>query len=215
MKTALMVMLFIGGCIAGEAQTPKFKEIFKQKKTQREYLIRQVAALKIYFGYLKKGYEIAGKGLRTVGDIKNTSFDLDKDYLGSLKRVSPVVRNSPGVDDIFLYHQHIQDVFRALYSDCQDDENLTPEEVRYIRAVYRNMLGECNGALDELQRILTAGETEMNDDERLRRLEKVCADMLDRYSFTQNFAGSTRLLIQERARENHYLKGSVRLHAIQ
>lgn len=215
MKAILIVILFVGGCLDAESQVPKVKEIFKQKKTQREYLIKQIAALKIYFQYLKKGYEIAGKGLTTVADIKNGSFDLDKGYLTSLKQVSPVVRNSPKVDDILLYHHHVRVAFRKLYEDWKRDENLTPEEIRYIQAVYKNMLRECSASLDELDLILTAGETEMNADERLQRLDKVYLDMLEKYSFTQDFAGGTRLLCLERAKEKHLVNGLINLHTIQ
>lgn len=205
-------MLFVGGCLLAQAQVPKVKEFFKQKKTQTEYLIKQIAALKIYFKYLKKGYEIAGHGLNAVSDIKNGAFDLDKGYLNSLKQVSPVVRNSPKVDDILLYHHHIKIVFRELNEDCRGDENLTVEEIRYIQAVYVNMLRECTGSLDELEVIITAGETEMNDDERLQRLDSVYLGMLEKYSFTQDFAGGTRLLCLERAKEKHQVKTLSDLH---
>lgn len=212
MKAILIVVLFGGGCFVGEAQVPKAKEFFKQKKTQTEYLIKQVAALKIYFQYLKKGYEIAGNGLNAVSDIKNGAFDLDKGYLNSLEQVSPVVRNSPKVDDILLYQNHIKIVFRELHEDCQGDENLTVEEIRYIQAVYANMLRECAGSLDELQVIITAGETEMNDGERLQRLDRVYLDMLEKYSFARDFAGGTRLLCLERAKEKHRVKMLSDLH---
>lgn len=215
MKTILIVVLFVGGCLDAEAQVPKGKEIFKQKKTQREYLIKQIAALKIYFQYLKKGYEIAGKGLNTVGDIKNGSFDLDKEHLNSLKQVSPVVRNSPKVDDILLYNHQIKVAFRKLYEDCQGDENLSPEEIGYIQAVYANMLRECNASLDELDLIVTAGETEMSEDERLQRLHRVYLDMLEKYSFTQDFVGGTRLLCLERAKEKYQVKTLSALYTVQ
>lgn len=208
-------MLIVRGSLDAEAQVPEFKEIFQQKKTQREHLIRQIAALKIYFQYLKKGYDIAGKGLHAVGEIKNGTFDLDKDYLNSLKQVSPVAGNSPRVDDILLYHQQVKVVFRNLNEDCQRDENLTPEEVRYIQAVYANMLRECNASLGELEVIIIAGETEMIDDERLRRLDRVYLDMLEKYLFTREFADGARSLCMERAKEKNLVKTLSDLHAVQ
>src|SRR5690606_38045577 len=69
------------------AQSPTFNEWFRQKKTQRKYLVKQIAALKVYLEYLKKGYEIVDKGLTTIGEIKNGTFSLDKDYFNSLKAV--------------------------------------------------------------------------------------------------------------------------------
>lgn len=62
------------GTRASKVQT--FHEWFRQKKTQKKYLIQQIAALKVYLGYVQKGYSIAQKGLTTVSNIKKGNFDL-------------------------------------------------------------------------------------------------------------------------------------------
>lgn len=191
---------------AGQAQTPNWNEWFRQKKTQRKYLIQQIVALKVYLEYLKKGYDIAQKGLTTIGDIKNGTFTLDKDYFNSLKQVNPVVKNSPKVNSILAYQRSIIKDFRKLYEDCKKDKNLNPDEVRYIETVYHNMLTECEDSIDELTLITTSGEAEMKDDERLLRLDKVHEDMLEKYSFTQDFTASTRLLSLKRAKEKKQTK---------
>lgn len=54
-------MAFVFSFQLAEAQT--FDEWFRQKKTQKKYLVQQIAALKVYLGYLKEGYEIAQKGM--------------------------------------------------------------------------------------------------------------------------------------------------------
>lgn len=210
-KLGIITILVLSYC-AVKAQSPNWNELFQQKKTQRKYLIQQIAALKIYLEYLKKDYAIAQKGLTTIGDIKNGTFNLDKDYFNSLKQVSPVVKNSPKVDDILLYQHSIIRDFRKLYEDCRNDENFTPEEISYIEEVYKNMLTECADSIDELTLITTSGEAEMKDDERLLRLNKVHEDMLDKYSFTQDFIGSTRLLSLKRAKEKNQIKALQKLH---
>jgi hypothetical protein len=74
-------------------------------------LIQQIAALKVYLEYLKKGYKIVDKGLTTIGEIKNGTFNLDKDYLYSLKQVSPVVKNFPKVKEVLVYHHRYTHTF--------------------------------------------------------------------------------------------------------
>ena len=212
MKKLVMITLLAVIYSAVHSQSPNWNELFQQKKTQRKYLIQQIAALKVYLEYLKKGYAIAQKGLTTIGDIKNGTFNLDKDYFNSLKQVSPVVKNSPKVDDILLYQHSIIRDFRKLYEDCRNEENFTPEEISYIEEVYKNMLTECADSIDELTLITTSGEAEMKDDERLLRLDKVHEDMLDKYSFTQDFIGSTRLLSLKRAKEKNQIKALQELH---
>lgn len=210
-KLSMITILVLSYCVV-HSQSPNWNELFQQKKTQRKYLIQQIAALKVYLEYLKKGYAIAQKGLTTIGDIKNGTFNLDKDYFNSLKQVSPVVKNSPKVNDILLYQQSIRKEFRKLYEDCRNDENFTPKEISYIEEVYQNMLTECADSIDELTLITTSGEAEMKDDERLLRLDKVHEDMLDKYSFTQDFIGSTRLLSLKREEEKNQVKALQELH---
>jgi len=198
-------------CGVAQAQTPNWNEWFRQKKTQRKYLIQQIAALKVYLEYLKKGYKIVDKGLTAIGDIKDGTFTMDKDYLNSLKQVSPVVKNSPKLNEVIAYQNSIRKDLYKLVLDSRKDENLTSDEVEYIEEVYKNMLEECEASIDELIVITTSGEAEMKDDERLLRLDKVHDDMQDKYAFTQDFISSTRLLCVERAKEKNQIKRSEQL----
>ena len=205
----ILLLIVISG--SASAQSPNFNEWFRQKKTQKKYLIQQIAALKVYLDFLKKGYTIAQKGLNTISAIKHGSFDQHNDYFNSLKQVSPVVKNSPKVKDILNYQQSILNGFRKLYDDCRDDENFTSAEVDYIRQVYQKVLVECETSIDELTTITTADQASMKDDERLIRLDKVHEEMQDRFSFTQMFIDSTHLLSIERAKEKSQLNGLKKL----
>lgn len=211
MKTYIM-LFFIVISIGTQAQSPNWNEWFRQKKTQRKYLLQQIAALKVYLEYLKEGYKIVDKGLTAIGDIKNGTFNLDKNYLNSLKQVSPVVKNSSKVKGILQYQYSISSDFRKFLENCRKDENLTPNEVQYIEDVYQNMLRQSEASIDELMVITTADEAEMKDDERLLRLDKVHADMQDMYAFSQDFINSTQLLSLERAKEKNQIKGSRNLY---
>lgn len=54
----ITLTIFVTVC---NAQT--FAEWFKQKETQKKYLIQQIVAFQMYLGYVQKGYSIAQKGL--------------------------------------------------------------------------------------------------------------------------------------------------------
>jgi hypothetical protein len=41
-----------------------------KKKTQKKYLLQQIAALQVYFGYAKKGYSFVSSDTKTIRDIK-------------------------------------------------------------------------------------------------------------------------------------------------
>jgi len=78
--------------LAGQLSAQNWQEWFRQKKTQRKYLVQQIAALKVYLEYLKEGYAVAKKGLNLVGDIKDGNFNSHAEYFGSLKLVNPSVQ---------------------------------------------------------------------------------------------------------------------------
>ena len=178
-----------------------FDEWFRQKKTQRKYLVQQIAALKVYLGYLKDGYDIAKKGLTIVGDIKQGKFDLDIEYLASLRSVNPSVSKSAKVASIVAYQRAIMIEFGALKNKAVETELFTDEEKAYIGNVYANMLRESDESVDELERVLSNSDFEMKDDERIKRVDLLYADIKDKYAFTRSFSNSTTLLIAQRESE--------------
>lgn len=181
------------------AQT--FNEWFRQKKTQKKYLLQQIAALKVYLDYLKKGYKIVDKGLTIVGDIKQGKFDLDLEYLESLKNVNSTVSGSAKVASIVAYQKMIMAEFRKVKYLANESDVFTNEEKHYVSDVYSNMLRESELTLDELGRVLSDSDFEMKDDERVKRVDLLYVDMKDKYSFTKSFSNSTRMLIAQRTQD--------------
>lgn len=183
----------------GHAQT--FDEWFRQKKTQKKYLLQQIAALKVYLDYLKKGYKIVDKGLTIVGDIKQGKFDLDIEYLESLKNVNSAVSGSAKVTAIIAYQRKIMVEFRRLKDSTNESDFLSDDEKHYVQEVYANMLRESELSLDELDRVLSGSEFEMKDDERVKRIDGIYVDMKDKFEFTKSFSNSTGLLIAQRSKD--------------
>jgi hypothetical protein len=202
-KLIIIFTLVLWGNIAN-AQT--FNEWFRQKKTQKKYLVQQIAALKVYLDYLKKGYKIVDKGLTIVGDIKEGKFDLDIEYLESLANVNSAVSGSAKVAGIIAYQKRIMIEFRRLKDLTNESEYFTTEEKKYVDGVYANMLRESEMLLDELDRVLSNSDFEMRDDERVRRVDGLYSDMKDKYEFTKSFSNSTQVLIAQRSKEDYELK---------
>src|SRR3954469_10258998 len=101
MKTILLVIATVLLFQSADAQT--WDEWFKQKKTQKKYLVQQIAALRVYLDYLKKGYAVVHNGLNTIEHIKNGNFNLDRDFFSSLKNVNPAIKNTAKVADIIAF----------------------------------------------------------------------------------------------------------------
>lgn len=184
------------------SQVPSFKETFRQKKTQREYMARQIALLQTYLEALKKGYKIVSNGLYTIENIKNGDFNLSRDFFSSLKNVNPHIASSARVADITAFQVALLKELKRVNSFARANKNFSPLEVRYIAEVYSNMLKLSDASVSELLQIVRPNKSEMKDDERINRLNQLHDDMKDKYAFSRSFANDIRLLAFERERES-------------
>ncbi len=191
----LLVVVFMG--ISCSAQT--YAEFFRQKKTQQKYLMEQLVALKIYAGYLKKGYDIASSGLNTVRDFTRGELGLHDAFIRSLKTVSPVIKNNTKVADIILWQLEISRAFRGISSGSLGT-------MAYIDEVKSGLMEACDSDLGELLLVITSGKIEMKDDERLQRLDKIHASMLDKYAFAQSFSHQVNLINGQRQKEQRSIE---------
>ena len=171
-------------------------EIFKQKKTQLKYSLKQIAGLGMYAEFLKEGYQAVNEGLNTVKDITNGEFNLHSLFINSLKTISPIIRKDLRIPEIIALQIEIRNSLKNSHSNSY----LSASIQNYISAVKGKILEECIADLDELFMILTSGKYELKDEERLNRLEKVYASMKDKARVAQSFSGSVNIL--ERQKEN-------------
>lgn len=197
----------------GSADAQTWDEWFRQKKTQKKYLIQQIAALQVYLKYLKEGYDVAKKGLKVIGDIKDGNFQDHSNYFESLKLVNPFVRSSPKVSLIAAYQLRIMSDFRDLEKDCKSNGHLTNEEIHYVEKVYSNLLMQCENSIADLNSMITDHSSQLSDDERIQRIDLIYDDMKDKHSFTRSFCNSTRLLMAQRDREDGEIDRSKKLIA--
>lgn len=187
------------------AQAQTWDEIFRQKKTQKKYLLQQLAALKLYADYLKKGYNIANTGINSIKGFTNGEFHLHADFFNSLKNVNPALANSGKIADIISWQTSIRKDLNSLTKAS----NFSGSDKIYFEAVRSKVLAECEFDLDELLLIITSGELEMKDDERIKRLEYLHRKMADKYQFTELFISqvkSLKMQQQQEKRNNDFSK---------
>lgn len=183
------------------ASAQTFNEWFRQKKTQIDYLMKQIAALQVYISHVKQGYEIAQQGLQTIGAIKDGDFNLHRDFFGALKTISPRIRNSVQVAEIISYQVRIIESQRRSLSRVRGNDELGPEEIDYIVKVYARLVEQSLGNIEELIILLTADAYTMNDEERIRRIGSLHADMQEKARFAQWFSDQASVLVLRRKKE--------------
>lgn len=187
------------------AQT--YAEIFRQKKTQKKYLLEQLAALKVYAGYLKKGYDIASTGLNAVRGFSKGEFDLHHTFISSLKTVSPVIKSNTKVAEIIVMQLEISRAFGNI-----NTTHLGSAALGYINEVKSSLVQDCETDLEELLLVVTSGKVEMKDDERLKRIDGIYERMRDKRAFVQSFCGEVNLMNVQRKREKQSIDQLKRLY---
>lgn len=213
MMKKLFFLLFIALLsVSVKAQT--FAEWFRQKKTQKKYLLQQIAGLQMYIGYAQKGYSIAQDGLNVIGDIKHGELNLHNDYFNSLKTVNPTISKYSKADDIIALPLKIIKVYKNAYKSVQQSGTFNAGETKYINEVFNRLIDDCAGTVDQLTMIVTSNQLSMKDDERLKRIDGLYNDMQDKYTFAQSFAGEAKILAASRLKERNDVQTSGGLNGI-
>lgn len=207
MKT-LFILLF--SCMVFQLKAQTFKEFFRQKKTQKEYLLKQIAALKIYGSYLKEGYGIASFGLSSIHNFRNGEFNLHQDYFSSLQNVNPIIANNPKIKQVVDW----KDTILKCLSNISKG-NLNDSDWRYIQNVARIVLNECRIALEDLKLLLQSSRLAMSDEERLSRINKLHQEMQSRMECTKSFVSDIHLLQSQNAKEIRENKTSLKWFNLQ
>ncbi|HLZ88892.1 MAG TPA: hypothetical protein VKQ52_16670 [Puia sp.] len=157
MKKIIVLALVMGVFVAGRAQT--FDEWFEQKKTQIRYLKAQIAALAEYEGVTAKGYTIAQDGTDAISGIKQVDLQLHSDYFSSLRTVNPAIRGSPEVAGTI----RLAGVIAEVAAEIGDAEV--------------GLLADCAENVDLLEMLVTDGQVEMTDAERIKAIDILYARM--------------------------------------
>lgn len=199
MKKILVLIIVLAVGPATQAQT--FGEWFRQKSTQRKYLLEQIAALKVYGSYVKKGYKLAQQGINTIGQIKDGDLNLHRIYFNSLKNVNPSVRNYKRTNDIIAIQDDVRRETTIGRKVVVKAKTLNASEIDYLDKVYRKLESDCLATLDELEAVITDGKLEMKDDERINRIDELLIQSQSQYRFVKDFNSSLAVHIVQKASE--------------
>jgi hypothetical protein len=195
-----------------ESTGQTLNEWFKQKKTQKKYLIEQIAALEVYVGFVQKGYRIARKGLTTIDKIKKGDYSLHDQFFHSFQQVNPAISKYSKVADIISFHLKIIQTYRQSAKYVHSKRIYNPAEIDFTYKIFSSLIHASTADINHLIQVLTPNELEIEDDERLNQINSIYARVEDRYAFAKNFADEARLLALQRTKEKNDIETSLSLH---
>lgn len=189
-------------------------EWFRQKATQKKYLLQQIAALQVYSGYLSKGYSIAKNGLIAIKIITKGDLLQHSNYFTSLVTVNPQIKRYKKVADIIAMQISIARQSANAIESFRNNPQFNPTEISYIQGVFNKLLSACAKNLDELLNLIADGNLQMKDDERIKAIEKIYVDMQDKQQFARAFTNSAVGLSIQRSNERNDIIISKKLNGL-
>ena len=174
---------------------------FNQKGAWIKNQLKQIALWEIYIKDVEKGYNIAKTGLNTINDIKSGDFQMHVDHFGALMTVNPDIRKYSRMVEILLLPSAIK--------------KLRPKtEDAYTNSVFTHLMEEAASNVDQLLIFLTPENYSMTDDERIKQVDKLYADMKDKYAFAKSFASDAGILSLQQLKEKNETRTSRLLNNI-
>ncbi len=212
MKYLSLIVILLSMSPGARAQTSD--EWFNQKQTQIKYLIEQIAALQLYTGYLKKGYNIVRNGSKAIGKIKKGDINLHSDYFNSLKNVNSSIRKYSKIPRIIEAQLQLLSIYHKSMKNITKSASLTGNEINYCSEVFSNLINQSGDIIDLLAMVTTSGQVEMQDDERIKKIDELYLDMQDKLAFAQKFSKENELLILQRREEKLDIEAMQSIHGI-
>ncbi|MEN5232512.1 hypothetical protein [Sphingobacterium faecium] len=198
MKYSLIIMAVLGVCFSPAANAQNFNEWFRQKKTQKQYLLQQIAALQVYKGAIKKGYHIVEDGLNLISDVQDGEFSLHKDYFDRLNRVSPYVKQYPKIAAISKCYKNIYQIYQQSEKMAASTKSFSAQEHGAMRNIWERVIDNCHLLIAEMEKICTDGTLGMSDSQRTEHIDKIFLEMESNLAFAHSF--STELLTIKQGR---------------
>lgn len=178
---------------------------------QDRVMLQQIAALKTYGSYIKKGYGIAKDGLAFIGNIKNGELNLHTLFFDGLEHVNPFVRQNPKVAALLELNNSIvllqEKLSRQLLTDL-----FYGNEKEYIRRVIARVLSGCADDIEALEAVLCDSSLVADDAERISRIDALYSNIQDRYTFARAFYNECAALAVSRHQELSGIRQSRELH---
>lgn len=208
---AVTIMTVTASAIATNADAQTFAEWFKQKSTQKKYLLQQIEALQVYASYYKAGNNIARNGLGSITGWLNSEYGLHNTYYDKMLFVNPIVKDNKKVSDIIDWQS---DILKRM-SNLDKTSNLTTNEKKYISQVKAALFSDCDQQITELQNVVTNNKLKMSDEDRLKRIGIIHTAMQSNYRFASLFSNQIKVYAVQRDKEANSVIVEKKVYGIQ
>jgi hypothetical protein len=181
----------------------KMQFTFAQSAEAEQLLlnVEKLTQLKNILADMKKGYTIVSSGYSAVKHIAEGNFSLHEVFIDGLSIVSPEVKKYGRIAEIISMQRGLVSSYRSAFKRFSASDLFSEGELRYFSNVYGQLFSSSLQNLDELLLVITSSQLRMNDEQRLRAIDRVFESVRDKVLFLNDFNQQASLLNAQRERE--------------
>lgn len=163
--------------------------------------VEKLSQLKNILSDMKKGYTVVSQGYSKVKDIASGNFSLHEVFLDGLMVVSPEVKKYRRVADIISAQKNILAEYKAALRAFRGADVFNVSELDYMGRVYSSLFDASLQNLEDLTMVITSSKLRMSDEQRLRAIDRIFLDALDKLEFLRDFNREAIVLFRQKQKE--------------
>jgi len=194
-----IIILLVCCLPAGLCRGQSIFELTEQLELDKQKL----SSLKSTLEDMYKGYETLKDGYTHIRDIAMENFSLHQLFLDALWVVSPSVGGDPRIRNILNMEYRIVAEYRTAVARWGHSAVFSTQEIAYFSAVWAGLLDKSLQAVEELTLVLSDGQLQMTDAQRLQAIDRIDTDIRGQYLSLQRLDNSLALQEVQRQKENN------------
>jgi hypothetical protein len=152
--------------------------------------------------------------LKEIAEWGEKQRSLYKQYYDELWKVRTAIAYYKRVRTIMEQQVQLVGEYKRAYSLFQKDKHFTPEEIRYIYAVYTGIIEESIKNLDLIILVINSFATQMADAKRLELIEVAAANIDRNVAHLREFTNQNKMLSLQRAKDAQELRYLKQLYGL-
>lgn len=174
----------------------------------------KLSSLKSTLEDMYKGYATLKDGYTHIRDIAKNNFIMHQLFLDALWVVSPSVSGDPRIRNILDMEYRLIAEYKTAATRWGNNPVFSAQEISYISAAWSNLLDKSLQAVEELTLVLTDGQLQMSDAQRLQAIDRIDADIRGEYSALQRLDNGLAQQESQRRKETNDINALKQLYGI-
>lgn len=171
----LLAFICLASCF-NPCQAQNYSEWFRQKKTQKSYLLQQIVGLQYYINLAEHWYQMVQKGTQTWHELQSGNIKIHQLFFQSLKTPNPIVLT--GQSATAKAWRELQDSYSKGKRFLIQQDFVSEKEQSQLLSLWEKIYQKGKSLTLDQQQVLTANHWTLQAAERTERLQHIQKAMI-------------------------------------